>query len=308
MGHNYEVVGVGCAASDTLCIYEGDIDADSKMQVHDMTHQGGGLVGTGLVAVARLGGKCRFLGKVGDDAVGTSIRSEFEREGVDVSGLVMVPGMSGICSFCVVNPKKGIRTIFFSMDRVPALGPEDIVRDQVLSAGILYVDGFLLQGAIQAARWAREAGRTVVMDAELTDPDNDILMDLSTHVVASHAFARSRVGDIAPQQAARALFERLRVKDPAKVVGVTAGVQGSYFISAAGEFHQPSFEVKVVDTTGCGDVFHGAFVYGLTQGWELRRVVRFASAVAAIKATKLGGRAGIPSRAEAEKFLAAQKG
>jgi ribokinase len=265
-------------------------------------------VGTGLVAVARLGGKCRYLGKVGDDAVGTFIRSEFVREGVDVSGLTMVPGMSGICSFCVVNPKTGFRTIFFSLDRVPPITGGDLSKEQVLSGNILYVDGFILEGAIHAARWAREAGRKIVMDAEMTAPDNDILMDLSTHVVASHGFARSRVGDVPPQEAARKLFERLRKKDPAKVVGVTAGVNGSHFISAEGEFHQPAFKVKVVDTTGCGDVFHGAFVFGLSQGWELRRIVRFASAVAAIKARKLGGRAGIPNRKETEDFLAAQGG
>lgn len=302
----FDVVGVGCCANDTLCIYEGNIEVDAKMQVHQMTQQGGGLVATGLVAVARLGGTCRFLGRIGDDASSRFIRAEFEREGVDVSGLRTEQGMSAITSFIVANPKSGLRTIFYSLDRVPVLAPEDIDPAEVRSGGVLYVDGFQLQGAIQAARYAREAGRRIVMDAELTDPDNDVLMGLSTHVVASHAFAKTRVGDLPPNQAAQALFEKLASSDPDKVVGVTAGVDGSCFVSKDGSFHQPAFSVDVVDTTGCGDVFHGAFVFGLTQDWELPRIVEFAAAVAALKTRKLGGRAGIPNKKETKAFLASR--
>jgi len=307
-GPAFDVVGVGCCASDTLCVYEGDIAIDEKMQVHEITQQGGGLVATGLVAVARLGGKGRYVGRVGDDSISAFIRSEFEREGIDVSALETEPGMSAICSFIVANPKTGARTIFYSLDRVPILEPGDLNEADILSGNILYVDGFQVKGAIQAAKWVRDAGRKIVMDAELTDPDNDELMDLATHVVASHAFAMSRVGEMAPAEAARELFERLAAKDAGKVVGVTAGAEGSYFVTREDDFHQPAFEVDVIDTTGCGDVFHGAFVFGLIEGWPLREVVRFASAVAALKTRKLGGRAGIPNHEETKAFLAERKG
>ena len=216
--------------------------------------------------------------------------------------------MSAISSMIVANPKTGARTIFYCLDRVPVVSPKELRRVDVLGGEALFVDGFQVKGAIHAAKWAREAGKKIVMDAELTDPENDELMDLSTHVVASHGFAKSRVGDAPPAEAAKKLYERLVKKDPAKVVGVTAGVEGSYFVSAEGEFHQPAFKVDVVDTTGCGDVFHGAFAFGLVQGWDLPKVVEFAAAVAALKTRKLGGRAGIPSREETEKFLAEQKG
>ena len=283
MGQAFDVVGVGCCASDTLCVFEGDIEIDAKMQVHDITQQGGGRVATGLVAVSRLGGRGRFIGAIGDDSMSEFVRAAFVREGVDDAALRTVPGMSVICSFIAANPKTGARTIFYSLDRVPVLEPDDLSRDEVLSGRILYVDGFQVKGAIQAAKWAREAGRPIVMDAELTDPENDELMALATHVVASHAFAKSRVG-------------------------VTAGSDGSHFVSRDGSFHQPAFQVAVVDTTGCGDVFHGAFVFGLVQGWPLPRIAEFASAVAALKTRKLGGRAGIPTRDEVEAFLRERKG
>jgi sugar/nucleoside kinase (ribokinase family) len=307
MSEPFDVVGIGCCASDTLCVFEGDIEVDTKMQVHDLTQQGGGLVATGLVAVARLGGKGRYIGKIGDDSMSQFVRQEFIREGVDVSALRTAPGQSVITSFIAASPKTGARTIFYSLDRVPVLTADDLNKDEVLSGRVLYVDGFQVKGAIHAARWARKAGRRVVMDAEMTAPENDDLMDLCTHVVASHAFARTRVGDVPPEEAAAKLYHRLVKKDPDKVVGVTAGINGSYFVSAEGTFHQPAFRVPVVDTTGCGDVFHGAFVYGLVQDWPLPRIAEFASAVAALKTRKLGGRAGIPNRRETEEFIRSHK-
>jgi len=303
----FDVVGIGCCAVDTLGIYEGPIEEDQKMQVYQTTRQGGGLVATGLVAVARLGGSARYVGKVGDDDHGQFIIREFKTEGVDASCIRIQPGASAIRTIGVINPSKGYRTLFYCLDDAPLVDPAEMNREDVLAGKVIFVDGFQLKAAIQAARWGREAGRLVLMDAELTDPENDVPADLSTHVVASHGFARSRVGECDAAEAARRLYRKLAAKDGDKVVGVTAGSKGSYFVSRAGEFHQEAFKVPVVDTTGCGDVFHGAFALGLARGMELRKIAEFASAVAALKCRKLGGRAGIPSLAETEKFLTSAK-
>ena len=302
----FDVVGVGCAAVDTLGIYEGPIREDEKAQVYQTTRQGGGLVATGLVAVARLGGTARYIGKLGDDDHARIVIREFKEEGVDTSRIRIAPGMSAIRTIGVINPSKGHRTLFYCVDDVPVVEPKEMNRDDVLAGKIICVDGFQLRGAIQAARWARETGRRVIMDAELTDPDNDVLAGLATHVVASIGFAGSRVGKCDFQEAARRLYEKLAAGDPGKVVGVTAGVQGSYFVSKEGEFHQSVFKVPVVDTTGCGDVFHGAFAFGMARDWPLKKIAQFAAAVAALKCRKLGGRAGIPSFEEAQKLIAEQ--
>ena len=303
MAEIFDVVGVGCSAVDTLAICEGPIREDEKTQVYQTSRQGGGLVATGLVAVRRLGGSARFVGKVGDDDPSEFIVRDFDKEGVDTLCIRRVAGASAIRTLGVINPAKGYRTLFYCLDNVPELRPEDMHADEVLVGRVIFVDGFVLDAAIQAARWGREAGRPVLMDAELTDERNDELADLATHVVASIGFARSRVGECDPREAARRLHARLAAKDPDKVVGVTAGEGGSHFVSREGEFHQPSFKVKVVDTTGCGDVFHGAFAFGLSRLWELKKTVEFASAVAALKCRKLGGRAGIPTYRETESFL-----
>ncbi len=308
MPARFDVVGVGCVAVDTLGVYEGPIREDEKAQVYHTTQQGGGLVGTGLVAVKRLGGSARYIGKLGDDDHAQFIVRDFDREGIDTSCIRREPGASAIRTIGLINPAKGYRTLFYCLDDVPVLDPSEMERDELLAGKVVFVDGFTLQASIQAAKWAREAGRKVIMDAEMTEPDNDILTALATHVVASIGFAMTRVGECGFKEAARLLYHQLAKDDPDKVVGVTAGSEGSYFVCKEGEFHQPIFAVKVVDTTGCGDVFHGAFAFGLSRNWELKRITEFASAVAALKCRKIGGRAGIPSFAEAEQLVAAESG
>ena len=83
----------------------------------------------------------------------------------------------------------------------------------------------------------------------------------------------------------------------------TEGAAGCYTMAAGDWFHTPAFQIDAVDTTGAGDVFHGAYIVGMLNGWDLRRVALFASAVAALKCTKLGGRSGIPDMAETLTFL-----
>ena len=304
----FDVVGVGCCAVDTLGIYEGAIEEDQKMQIHGTTRQGGGLVATGLVAVARLGGKARYIGKLGDDDHAQFIVREFKSEGVDTSCIRITPGMSAIRTIGVINPAKGFRTLYYCLDDAPIVNPGEIRRAEILAGKVLFVDGFQVLAAIRAAEYARKAGMPILMDAEMTPPENDRLAELSTHVVASHRFAQSRVGKCDFQTAARKYFRKLSAVDADKVVGVTSGCKGSYFVWRGGEFHQPAFKPpKIVDTTGCGDVFHGAFAYGLSQGMELKKVAELAAAVAALKCRMLGGRAGIPRLAETMAFIKKSK-
>ena len=84
---------------------------------------------------------------------------------------------------------------------------------------------------------------------------------------------------------------------------MTKGEDGCFISTTQEHYHVPAFQVSVVDTTGAGDTFHGAFLVGLHKGYDLRRTVQFASAVAALKCTKLGGQAGIPTFEETQEFL-----
>ncbi len=127
-------------------------------------------------------------------------------------------------------------------------------------------------------------------------------------LITSHAFATDFTGIADPAVSAKSLLDAgAGLVVPRRIAGVTCGDRGSWFATSDGdEFHQPAFTPPnppgVVDTTGAGDVFHGAFSFGLAQGWDPRRCARFASAVAALKCTRLGGRAGIPTCAQAEQL------
>jgi sulfofructose kinase len=135
--------------------------------------------------------------------------------------------------------------------------------------------------------------------AGLASPDKVELLDLCDVLVVARQFAQEVTGFNDGADCARALMSR-----GAHTVVITDGTAGSHGWTADGQnCHQPAFEVQVQDTTGAGDVYHGAFVVGLLEGWPLGRNMTFASATAALKCMRVGGRAGIPSMSEVQRFL-----
>jgi len=303
MQKKVDVVGLGCCAVDFLAIVPQYPKPDTKTQVLEFTKQGGGLVGTALVALARLGARTRFVGKVGDDELGRFIVDTFKQDRVDTSGLKLVKGCTARFAFIVVDKATGKRTIFWTQAGIPKMTASDVRRADIASARFLHVDGLEMDAQLAAARMAKECGTTVVMDAEGVWPGTKELLALCDVIIASEAFIRAYTGERNATSGASALYGEHQKIDPRKIVVVTAGVRGSVCVSADGSFLQPAFDVDVVDTTGCGDVYHGAFIFGLLRKWDLRRTAQFASAVAALKCRELGGRAGIPTLPEVQRFL-----
>ena len=296
----YDVVGVGYCAVDYLGIVPRYPNVDEKMGMTEFIRQGGGIMATAMAAVGRLGGRARYIGKIGDDDFGKFIISELQKEGVDTSRVVIQPGASSQFSFVVVDGVTGKRTIFWTSSGIE-FGASEIRREDILAGKVLQVDAHHPSAAIQAATWANEAGIPVVLDAGSLREGSAELVERTDALMVSTLFARQFTGEDDPERAARAMFGGRR-----RIAGVTLGERGCVYVTEDGLFHQPAFEVEVVDTTGAGDVFHGAFSFGLAKGWPYPRIVEFASAVAAIKCTKLGGRTGIPTYAEAVSFLQAR--
>ena len=145
----------------------------------------------------------------------------------------------------------------------------------------------------------RAARRPTLIDADHYSPEAHEVARACDYVIASHRYATLCTGSADAASAARALATEVR-----GVVVVTAGRDGAYAVAGSETWHQPAFPVPVKDTTGAGDVFHGAFMFGVLQGWELPRTLAFASAAAALKCRALGGRSGIASLAETARFLA----
>jgi len=299
----FDVVGVGCVAVDYLGIVPRFPKPDEKLWMEQFTRQGGGMVGTALVTLARLGVKTAYVGKVGDDEFGRFIIDEFIKEGVNTDYIKIAPGESARLALIFVDKQTGKRTILIPNRPVPMVSAEDIPREVIQSASILHVDHLEFDGALQAARYAREAGVRIVIDAEVPDDRIGKLLDLCDVIITSREFATGFTHRDDEVEAAKELYRIQSKVSPDKVIVVTLGERGSYCVSKSGAFHTPAFEVEIVDTTGCGDVYHGAFIFGMLRGWELPQIARFAAAVAALKCRALGGRAGIPTLPEVEEFL-----
>lgn len=297
MNPEYDVVGVGYCAVDYLGIVPRYPDMDEKMPLTEFVRQGGGITATAMAAVARLGGKARYIGKVGDDDFGRFIISELDKEGVDTTRVVIEPGAESQFSFVVVDQVTGNRTIFWTSSGI-VFDASEIRGEDILAGKVLHVDAHHPSAAIQAATWASEAGMPIVMDAGTMRPGSEELARLSTVLIPSTLFARQFTGEDDPEKAARKMFDSTKL-----ITGVTLGERGCVYVTKDGVFHQPAFPVEVVDTTGAGDVFHGALSFGVSRGWQAREIVEFASAVAALKCTKLGGRTGIPTYDQTIEFL-----
>ncbi len=294
----FDVIGLGYSTVDYIGVVPHMPESDSKLLLDEFTRQGGGPAATATVAAARLGAKTAFVGRVGGDDFGEFMISELSREGVDVSHVHRCEGAESQFSFIMVERETGKRTILWTRSSIPPLDPSQLDRGFMSSCKVLHLDRHEIRAGIQAAQWVHESGAIVSLDAGTFVPEITELMPLVNVLIASYIFAKEATAQEDPAEAARALLS------DRKIAGVTCGDKGSWFAtSGGGRFHVPAFEVDVVDTNGAGDVFHGAFAFGLAKGWNAERCARFASATAALKCTKLGGRAGIPDLAEVEKLL-----
>jgi sulfofructose kinase len=297
-----DVLGLGAVAVDDLVYVEEFPQPDSKVIVSGRERQSGGLAGTALVAASRLGCSCAYAGTLGDDELSRFVIEGLKAEGVSAEWIVHRDEARPFHGTIIVDTKAMTRTIL--VDSRGAIGADSSLPEASLirSIRVLLVDAHGLPGMLRAARIAREAGIPVVGDFEKPKPPPfEELLSLVDHLIIPRELARELSGKSGESEIVRALLHPSR-----SVVVVTAGEEGSWYASAeTGQsvFHQPAFGIDTVDTTGCGDVFHGAYAAGLVWGTAVSERVRFASAVAALKATSQGGQKGIPTREQTQEFL-----
>jgi len=285
-----QVVGLGQACVD----YVGRVPVypveDSKMELEGLFTSCGGPAATALVTLARLGIPTSFLGTVSDDPFGVQIADSLEEERVNISFLKITPGHSSQFAFIAVTIGEGKRTIFWNRSSAPELTPKEVSLDRFPGARILHLDGLMLDAGKEAAEQAKKRGMTVVMDTETLREGTLELLSRVDILIVSESFADALVGAEAPRQKA---LEGLRELGPRQVV-ITLGAKGSVGLDLNGIIHQHAFPVVSMDTTGAGDVYHGAYIYGLLQRWNMVECMAFASAAAALKCMNGGGWRGIP--------------
>ncbi|MDX6021360.1 sugar kinase [Scandinavium sp. V105_16] len=276
----------------------GDLPTEGgKYVANNYREVGGGPAATAAVAAARLGAQVDFIGRVGDDDIGISLLRELESFGVSTRYTQRFTQARSSQSAIVVDAQ-GERII------VNYPSPDLMTDASWLDAidfsqwDVVLADVRWHEGTKKALTLARQAGVTTILDGDITPQDIAELVTLSDHAVFSAPGLRRMTGE---QSLALAL-EKSKMLTNGQVY-VTDGSEGCFWLENQNLMHQPGFTVNVVDTTGAGDVFHGAYAFSLGRGEAGREGIRFASAVAALKCTRPGGRAGIPDRDQTCSFL-----
>jgi len=294
-----EVVGLGQACIDYLGRVPFYPREDGKLELLDLQSQCGGPASTALVTLSRLGVKTSFLGSISDDPIGVEIVKGLRADQVDHSFLRITPGHTSHFAFIAVSKESGDRTVFWHRGSAPPLRAEDVDLSPFTGAKVLHLDGLMIEASIEAAKQARARGLKVVLDAgTLREGSLDLVPRIDV-LIASARFAAPLVGERAAAQEALEALSRLGPKE----VVVTLGAKGSVGWNKGEIVKQGAFPVDAVDTTGAGDVYHGAYIYALLKGSDMKACMRFASATAALKCRAIGARAGIPRIGEVTRFL-----
>ncbi len=292
---NVSIGGAGNCCLDYLFVAP-RAQKDSVSPVRECTIQGGGLTATALVACARLGANTRFISLLGDDFVADDIEKELETYGVKERIIHRLPKTTSPVSFIHVEPETGHRTIYH---HCPSTLKEYEVQNLSCLAGcnVVLVDDVYPQLGLGAAHFARERGIPVIADIALGDTNHPFLA--AVDVVIAPASERE---EFESDRLLKKELSRIQRLGP-PVVLVTLGARGWAALGPEGFLRGAAFPVPVVDTTGAGDVFHGAFGFAWARGWDMGQCARFAAATAALKCTRLGGRAGIPTLEEVTIFM-----
>jgi len=304
----FDILGIGTVAVDDFLHVDRYPPPDQKEPVRDACRRCGGQIATALAAAARLGMRCAYAGVLGDDDLSAFVRRSLEETGVDCRFVIHRPDAGPIHSVIIVDDHAHTRNIFFDRRVIRSLPAEEVTECLVASAKVLLVDQFGADEMIAAAYHAGHLGLPVVADMEWPDrPRRDDLMRRVDHLIVPRDFAAVVTGQEDVGQMVRTLH-RFR---PRECTAVTCGKAGCYYVVgvASDEIrHQPAFDVRPVETTGCGDVFHGAYAAGLAAGHDPVRCVAYAAAAAAAYASRPSGWDHLPSPADVEAILPTRRG
>lgn len=284
------VAGIGINATDTVIRLPRFPTVDSKVEVTSAETKAGGQVASAMVACQRWGLRTRYAGKVGDDPAGEFQREEMRREGVEAHWIT-VKGAASQSAFILVDEPSGERTVLWKREPAIALRPEDIRPEWLDGASVLLVDGHDTEAAALAARWARERGVAVVADLDNRYRGVEALLQFADYPITSRDFP----GRLTGERDLLAALPKMHAEFKCRMTGATLGRLGVIVWDGAQFTLCPGFHVDAVDTTGAGDVFHGAFLYGLVHGWEVKETLEFSCAAAALNCEALGARGGIRS-------------
>jgi len=298
-----DILGVGISAVDDLTYIDEVPQVNFKYPVRDKTRNGGGLTATAMAAAARLGGKVAYTARFNNGDLSNFMTGLFNEYGVKTEHIIHDPAGKPYHSVIVVDKATGSRTIFYDCRDFKQPTAADLADDVIASAKVFFMDFLAEPVPVELARKVRKLGVPIVADIEGRSPGVDALLHEIDYVVVSEEFAQWKSGEKDLATACAALAKAGGPNRKATVV--TGGAAGCWYATSNNGpvTHQPAFKVIATDTNGCGDTYHGAFAYAISQGWSVTEAVLLASAAGAIKASGRGGWPALPTRAQAKTFL-----
>jgi sulfofructose kinase len=295
---SFDVVGIGLNATDTLILvphfpaYAGKVAFDREIL------SPGGQVASALVTCARLGLRAKYIGTVGDDQRGQIQLQSLRASGINLDDVEVRKDCHNQTAYIVIDQATGERTVLWKRDDCLRLLPASITEEKIAGSRLLHIDAHDTDAVTRAAQIARRHGIPVTLDVDTIYHGFDRVLPHVDYLIASSEFPTQWTSERDPFRALELIQEEYGMR----VAGMTLGSYGALVRSEGRFVYSPAFVVNCVDTTGAGDVFHGAFCYSVLQKMPLRDALEFSNAMAALNCTALGARGGI-STLEAARVL-----
>ena len=295
----FDVVGVGLNATDTVILLPRFPAYAEKLAFEHEVMSPGGQVTGAMLACARLGLRAKYIGTLGDDERGRIQLESLRGSGINIDHVLVRKGCPNQSAYILIDQATGERTILWRRPECLRLDPSEITPELITSARLLHIDGHDTPAVGRAARLARQASIPVTLDVDSINPGFDSVLPHVDYLIGNTGFPERWTGVKDPFQA----LEKIRREYGMRVAASTLGPFGALALGAEGFVYSPGFLVNCVDTTGAGDIFHGAFCYAVLKNMPLREALDFSNAMAALNCTALGARGGIAREDEARELM-----
>jgi sulfofructose kinase len=295
----FDVVGVGLNATDTLILLPRFPAYGGKMPFEREILSPGGQVASAMVTCARLGLRAKYIGTLGDDERGLMQLESLRASGVNLDDIEIRTNCPNQTAYILVDQTTGERTVLWHRDECLRIDPASLTANKIAGARLLHIDGHDTSAVSCAAEIARQHQIPVTVDVDTIYPGFDRVLPNVDYLVASSEFPSRWTREPDPFRALTMIQDEYGMR----VAAMTLGADGS-LARVEGRFHySPGFVVDCIDTTGAGDVFHGAFCYAVIESMPVREALEFSNAMAALNCSALGARGHIASVVEARAFM-----
>jgi sulfofructose kinase len=301
----FDLVGVGLNATDTLLILNRFPPYAGKVPFESEILSPGGQVASAVVTAAMLGLNAKYIGTVGDDERGRIQLESRRNSSVDLADVEVRRDCPNQTAYILIDRTTGERTVLWSRPDCLRLDPASITPEKITCARMLHIDGHDTPAVARAAEIARQHGIPVSVDVDTIYHGFERVLPNIDYLVASSEFPVQWTNEHDPFTALAMIQDEYKMRCAAMTLGAHGALARVVDENGKGRYHySPAFVVNCVDTTGAGDVFHGAFCYSVLQGMEIQDTLEFCNAMAALNCTALGARGGIGTVQRARALMA----